>query len=942
MFASAVSALKCRPRRGHQIGAHSKSAQLWVGKAKKSRHAIIVSMPNDMDPKGNLQKLIREKLAFLQAERILATDGSAKFKLDKEIEELQSQLETQVDISRLPTPGPLFIGREKELAQLDRAWTDDETNVITVVAWGGVGKSALLDRWLTLLAGQNWTGANAVFVWSFYSQGTEERLTSADAFIEAGLRFFGDDKPTEGLIRDRAIRLAKLVQQQRVLLILDGMEPLQEPPGPLGGKIRDPGVAALVSALALDNKGLLVISTRENVYDLQRHEGSSVQRMALDNFSEDDGAVLLSKLGVVGTEKERRETSAAYQGHALALSLLGTFLVKVYGGEIRKLPDVDVGQADKIAQGGHAWRVIAAYADWLGEREVSVLRLLGFFDKPAEKEAIAVLKAGPEIAGLNNGIIDMDDVTWTATLANLAECGLLPKGSNNEEFRPPLPAHAGALTEAGTSGERAGARGQENVGNDLDAHPLVRAYFAHHLEHNKPNAWQAGHERLYEHYKKAAPELPDTLDEMMPLYSAVVHGCKAGKHKEAFDDVYKSRIERGDEGYPTHKLGAFGPSLIAAGSFFVQRWTGVAPGLSDDAKAWLLNEAGFLLRGLGRLAEAVQPMEVGLQVRKDQELWPNAARIASNVSELSLTLGNVTRAVTSGEESVELAEKSGDAGMRMINRTTMADALHQAGRLEDAEVAFREAEALQEEMQPQYPRLYSLQGYQYCDLLLGRPDPGAWLALDGRVEELSALKEACEGVRERAAQTLEWAQMSSTASVLTISLDHLALGRAYLGLSLAPSPQPSPPSDALQTDSDRAGGEGAGTGRQRRSRSDNEYLRLSSEHLDEAVQGLRAAGGEDDLPRGLLARAAFHRIHGNPENANADLHEAEEIAERGGMLLHLADVHLQRTAFHLQFNENDEARVRLDQAVALIEACGYGRRRRDVESLEGVLASRNP
>ena len=48
---------------------------------------------------------------------------------------------------------------------------------------------------------------------------------------------------------------------------------------------------------------------------------------------------------------------------------------------------------------------------------------------------------------------------------------------------------------------------------------------------------------------------------------------------------------------------------------------------------------------------------------------------ASNLSELSLTLGDVSSAVRQGEQSVELADRSGDAFQRMVNRTTLADAL---------------------------------------------------------------------------------------------------------------------------------------------------------------------------------------------------------------------------------------------------------------------------
>ncbi len=57
----------------------------------------------------------------------------------------------------------------------------------------------------------------------------------------------------------------------------------------------------------------------------------------------------------------------------------------------------------------------------------------------------------------------------------------------------------------------------------------------------------------------------------------------------------------------------------------------------------------------------------------------------------------------------------------MGNRTTFADALHQAGEAARAQALFEEAEALQAEWQPQYPRLYSLPGYR---LLRSAARPG--------------------------------------------------------------------------------------------------------------------------------------------------------------------------------------------------------------------------
>jgi hypothetical protein len=80
----------------------------------------------------------------------------------------------QLDLGRLPIPGKVFVGRQKELKRLDDAWADDSTHVVTLVAFGGVGKSALVARWLGQMAADGWRGARRVLDWSFYSQGSEE------------------------------------------------------------------------------------------------------------------------------------------------------------------------------------------------------------------------------------------------------------------------------------------------------------------------------------------------------------------------------------------------------------------------------------------------------------------------------------------------------------------------------------------------------------------------------------------------------------------------------------------------------------------------------------------------------------------------------------------------------------------------------------------------
>jgi len=228
----------------------------------------------------------------------------------------------RLDLGRLPTAGPLFVGREPELARLDAAWEDPATHVLTFVAFGGVGKSTLVSRWLGQMAADDWRSARRVLDWSFYSQGTQERVTSADRFLDHALGFFGDPDPTKGSARDRGMRLADLVRAERTLLVLDGVEPLQHPPGPLAGRIKDPGLSALLKSLAGSNPGLCIVTTRERIADLESFQPTAPQ-VNLRTLSPEAGADLLRQLGVQGKDSELLAASREFGGHALALILLG-------------------------------------------------------------------------------------------------------------------------------------------------------------------------------------------------------------------------------------------------------------------------------------------------------------------------------------------------------------------------------------------------------------------------------------------------------------------------------------------------------------------------------------------------------------------------------------------------------------------------------------------
>jgi len=789
---------------------------------------------------------------------------------------------------RLPVPLPQLIGREAELDRLDIAWKDPAVHVLVLVAFGGVGKSALVQHWMDSLAAARWPGARRVFDWSFYSQGSKERVTSSDRFFDEALAWFGDADPRAGSPHERGQRLAGWVRKEKTLLVLDGVEPLQHASGPLAGRLKDPALSALLKGLAAGNRGLCVVTTREHVTDLDGH-GRTAPQESLENLSPEAGAELLRQLGVRGRPRELLSASEELKNHALAVSLLGRYLAVAHGGRVEKRSDVDLaGAAER--QGGHALRVIGAYAEWLGEGpELAVLRLIGLFDRPANPEALAALRAEPVIPGLTDSLTKLIEEDWNTAVTNLREHGLL------------LPADP---HQPGT----------------LDAHPLVRVFFQEELEKKRPQAWQAGNLRLYEHLQKEAPDLPDTLEAMEPLFTAVIHGCRAGRQQEALDEVYWRRIQRGNELFNLKKLGAFGSDLSALSGFFDRPWDQPSASLTSAAQAFLLNEAGFCLRALGRLAEAVQPMEVGLERRIALDDWKNAAISAGNLSELTLTLGEVERAVVFGKQSVDLADRSGDAWQWIGRRTGMADALHQVGRREESAVVFRKAEVLLAEYLPSHPQLFGLWGYRYCDLLLSRGEPEDGSVADGLAADPEAarrFREACREVRERAEEGLKIV-MSGSRNLLDIALNHLSLCRAHLGLALT-APRLEAPGEEADTNFAKA-----------------------AEYLGHAVEGLRRQGAEEFIALGLLARAALRRLRREPTAAEADLFEALEIAERGSMRLHECDAHLEWARLCRQRGNRDGLERHVARARRLVEATGYERRRREVEWLAALTPVPSP
>jgi len=62
----------------------------------------------------------------------------------------------KLSVAKLPVTGSDLFGREEDVAFLDDAWANQAVNVVTIVAWGGVGKSILVNHWLRRMAAEQY------------------------------------------------------------------------------------------------------------------------------------------------------------------------------------------------------------------------------------------------------------------------------------------------------------------------------------------------------------------------------------------------------------------------------------------------------------------------------------------------------------------------------------------------------------------------------------------------------------------------------------------------------------------------------------------------------------------------------------------------------------------------------------------------------------------
>ncbi len=511
------------------------------------------------------------------------------------------EIQPVVDVRHLPTPTTALIGRQTELAQLTQAFTNPNKRLAIIVAAGGIGKSALTDEWLQHIAQKNYGGKTRVFGWSFYAQGTHTTYTNSQEFFSKVLPFLGiTDIPKDEI--EKARLLARCLQQQPCLLILDGLEPLQyaENLQSMNGELQDSALKEFIACFRQTaGKSFVLFSSRQPLVELNNWQKDTYLRINLKPLN------------------------------------------------------------DKKKTPINEYHIFDSIEEMLDDNELCFLQLLGLFDRPMNQEEKMVLINNVQYA---KRLLLLTESEWKKLEQHLEKSGVLLAGNN--------------------------------IFNRLewDTHPIIRNYFGRKFKEDYPEAFKQAHLVLFNYYQRLPnKELPDTLEEMLPLYRAVVHGCLAEEYQLALDEVYYKRIFR-NHNYSQNKLGAYSQDLSAIAEFFPLGWEKtIQNGLDEIDQKWLLSVASVCLVSVGRLYEAIAPRKTHLQLSVQLKDWQEATRAAQNLVELYQPLGQLTQAYTTAQQAIEYAQFGQDSFSQIISRSHLATVLHQLSQLNEARNYFEQA-----------------------------------------------------------------------------------------------------------------------------------------------------------------------------------------------------------------------------------------------------------
>jgi len=329
-----------------------------------------------------------------------------------------------------------LIGRQPELNELTEWATKGDKPVFSVLAIGGMGKSALTWHWFNKVAPLEMKPLAGRLWWSFY-----ESDATFENFVIRALAYV-TKRPREEVQRilppDREKQLLAVLNREPYLVLLDGLERIliaysrmdaarlsDEEAGRADARLRktaDPHAGAFLRKLSACRAARVLISTRLYPADLEdRFTGdplSACQKLELRGLTDDDALNLWRAFRVSGTRDALLPVFRSFDKHPL--------LIQALAGEVKRdrraNGDFERWQQahpkfDPMALAGireASAHVLEFALQGLSEAAGKALRTVAAFRMPASYDTLEALLVGDgkpftDEGSLDQAFLDLED-----------------------------------------------------------------------------------------------------------------------------------------------------------------------------------------------------------------------------------------------------------------------------------------------------------------------------------------------------------------------------------------------------------------------------------------------------------------------------------------------------------------------------------------------------
>ena len=530
-----------------------------------------------------------------------------------------------LDIEKFPVPPYIahpyalqanFTGREQERKMLTDWLTTEPHPLLSVIAIGGMGKTALAWYWLMEdILGSDEQPRKIVW-WSFY-----DRESGFGRFLKKAIEYLSDDAVDWSSLestRDQMEFLYKILCDNRFLLVLDGVERVLRAYYNLGSPYQgdeikederrdfrsciEPNCGMFLQWLASGYPRTKTLLT-SRLYPKELEDLEGCLRKDLKQMDKEDAIEFFHRQGVFeGTRAEIELACESVGYHPLSLRLLSGMIVHdpKNPGDIREWLKYNLIPELKGKEGHN---ILELAYNSLDNKKQNFISRLSAFRSPMDYDAISIFNVFGSVEKFNEVLIELEDR------------GML--------FR-------------------------DEKSNKFDLHPIVRKYCYDRLK-NKEGI----HLVLGDYFKYIPePEKIESVDDLAPVIELYHHIVRAGKYDEA-SELFRSRLDI--KLYLT--FGAHQTAIELLRALFPEGEDNL-PRLKDEsAQAWALNSLANSYALSGQLRQALILFEMmNKLVEKKNGKWNIVARlaIARNVQFL---IGKFDAAESNFKRVVELSRE---------------------------------------------------------------------------------------------------------------------------------------------------------------------------------------------------------------------------------------------------------------------------------------------